>query len=304
MNYTHPVYRPPFEANSLLLQVTAGCSHNKCAFCSMYKNVPFHIEKIEQIEKDLVEARRLYPRVKRVFLVSGDPFVLKANQLSRIAEKVNHHMPEVETITMYASIANIASKSDEELKALRSLNINDLNIGLESGLSSVVKDLHKGFTIEQAKIQIERLKAASFDFSLNIIIGAAGSSLWEANALASAKIVNELQPHLIFVAALHLEEDCELATRLQLGSFIENTLLENIEEEIMFLQNLELDQTRFFAVHPSNAIPVDGYLPQDKSKILRILKNGRDTIEAKWLNTRNTSLVKGGEGAILLDSKR
>ena len=223
---------------------------------------------------------------------------------SPLGSGINHHLPEVETITMYGSIANIASKSDEELKALRSLNINDLNIGLESGLSSVLKDLHKGFTIEQAKIQIERLKAASFDFSLNIIIGAAGSTLWEANALTSAKIVNELQPHLIFVAALHLEEYCELAMRLQQGSFQENTLRENIDEEIMFLENLELNRTRFFAVHPSNAIPVDGYLPQDKRKISRILEEGRDTIDTKWLNTRNTSLVKGGEGAILLDSKR
>lgn len=304
MNYTHPVYRPPFEANSLLLQVTAGCSHNKCAFCSMYRNVPFHVEQIAQIEKDLAEARLLYPRVRRVFLVSGDPFVLKADQLSRIAEKVKNHLPEVETIAMYASIVNIASKSDEELNALRSLNINDLNIGLESGLPSVVKDLHKGFTIEQAKIQIQRLTAAGFDFSLNIIIGAAGSTLWKANALASAKIVNVLKPHLIFVAALHLEEDCDLATRLQQGLFIENTLRENIEEEIVFLENLELDRTRFFAVHPSNAIPVDGFLPEDKSKLLKILKNGRDSIKAKWLNARNTSLVKGGEGAILLHSQR
>lgn len=134
MNYTHPVYRPLFEANSLLLRVTAGCSHNKCAFCSMYRNVPFSVEKIEQIEKDLTEARLLYSRVRRVFLVSGDPFVLKANQLSRIAERVNHHLPEVENIAMYDSITNIANKSDEELKALRALNINDLNIGLESGL--------------------------------------------------------------------------------------------------------------------------------------------------------------------------
>lgn len=304
MNYTHPVYRPPFEANSLLLQVTAGCSHNRCAFCSMYKNVPFHVEQLEQIEKDLAEARLLYLRVRRVFLVSGDPFVLKAEQLSRIAEKVNHHLPEVETIAMYGSISNIASKSDEELRALRALNINDLNIGLESGLPAVVRNLHKGFTIEQAQVQIQRLTAAGFDFSLNIIVGAAGSTLWEANALASAKIVNMLQPHLIFVAALHLEEDCELATRFRQGLFIENTLRENIEEEIMFLENLELDQTRFFAVHPSNAIPVDGYLPQDKRKILQILKNGRDSVEEKWLNTRNTSLVKGGEGAIVLHSKR
>ncbi|WP_319548964.1 radical SAM protein [Desulfogranum marinum] len=304
MKYTPPVYRPPFEANSLLLQVTAGCSHNKCAFCSMYNNVPFQVEQLEQIEKDLVEARRLYPSVKRVFLVSGDPFVLKVNQLIRIAEKVNHHLPEVETIAMYASIANITSKNNEELKALRSLKINDLNIGLESGLPSVVKNLNKGFTIQQAKVQCKRLATAGFDFSLNIIIGAAGNTMWEENALASAKIINEIQPHLIFVAALHLEEDCELATRLQQGSFIENTLRENIEEEILLLQNLELDRTRFFAVHPSNAIPVDGYLPEEKGKLLEILKNGRDSIEAEWLNTRNTSLVTGGEGAILLNPKR
>ena len=185
MNYTRPVYRPPFEASSLLLQVTTGCSHNKCAFCSMYKNVPFHIEHLDQIEKDLSEARQLYPHVKRVFLLSGDPFVLNADQLSRIADKINHHFPEVETIAMYGSIENIAGKTDEELKTLRSLKINDLNIGLESGLPSVVKTLNKGFSIEQATLQIQRLASAGFDFSLNIITGAAGSNLWEANALAS-----------------------------------------------------------------------------------------------------------------------
>jgi len=304
MNYTRPVYRPPFEANSLLLQVTTGCSHNKCAFCSMYKNVPFRIEHLDQIEKDLSEARHLYPHVKRVFLLSGDPFVLNADQLSRIADKINHHLPEVETIAMYGSIENIAGKTDEELKTLRSLKINDLNIGLESGLPSVVKALNKGFSIEQATLQIQRLASAGFDFSLNIITGAAGSNLWEANALASAKIVNVLQPHLIFVAALHLEEDCELAVRLQQGSFIENTLRENIQEEIMFLENLELNRTRFFAVHPSNAIPVDGYLPEEKEKLLSVLKNGLNSIEMNILNTRNTSLVKGVEGAILLNSKR
>jgi coproporphyrinogen III oxidase-like Fe-S oxidoreductase len=267
----------------------------------MYKNVAFQVEQIEQIEKDIVEARLLYPRIKRVFLVSGDPFVLKAKQLVSIAEKINHHLPEVETIAMYASIATIAHKTGDELAALRKLKINDLNIGLESGLPSVVKELNKGFTIEQARVQLERLRSAGFDFSLNIIIGAAGSGMWEENALASAKIVNEIQPHLVFVAAMHLEEDCELAAKLQQGSFIENTLRENIEEEILFLENLELNRTRFFAVHPSNAIPVDGYLPEDKKKLLGILKNGRDSIDAQWLNTRNTKLVNGGEGAIILN---
>ena len=300
MKYTPPVYRPPFEANSLLLQVTEGCSHNKCAFCSMYSDVPFQVEQIEQIEKDLVEARLRYPIVKRVFLVSGDPFTLSANQLTRIAKAITHHFPEVETIAMYASISNIAKKTDQELAALRRLKINDLNIGLESGLPSVVKSLNKGFTIEQAKVQLQRLISAGFDFSLNIIIGAAGSASWKDNGLASAAIVNEIKPHLIFVAALHLEDECELARRLKKGAFIENTLRENIEEEILFLDNLKLENTRFFAVHPSNAIPVDGYLPEEKEKLLETLRNGLNSIEKKYLETRNTALVKGGEGAVLL----
>jgi radical SAM superfamily enzyme len=300
MHYTHPVYRPPFEANSLLLQVTAGCSHNSCTFCSMYRDVPFYVEPIDQIEEDLIEAARLFPGVKRVFLVNGDPFTLTARQLMAIAEVVHRHLPEVENIATYASINNIARKSDAELADLRSLKINDLNIGVESGLSSVVQDLNKGFTIEQAREQLQRLQAADFDFSLNIIIGGAGSGLWRENAIASAKLVNEIQPRLVFVAALHLEEDCALARKRQQGKFIENTLGENIDEEILFLENLQLNSTRFFGVHPSNAIPVDGYLPRDKTKLLEALRKGKDTMKAQWLETRNTSLVRGGEGAILL----
>lgn len=303
MKYTHPVFRPPFEANSLLLQVTTGCSHNKCAFCSMYKDVPFQVEDIEQVEKDLAEARLLFPQVKRVFLVSGDPFALKFCDLARIAERINHYLPEVEAIAMYASIRNIVQKSDEELSTLRSLKINDLNIGLESGLPEVVKNLNKGFTIEQAKEQFKRLKNAGFDFSVNIIIGAAGSSMWKENALASAEIMNEVQPHLIFVAGLHLEEDCDLARRLQQKTFVENTLGQNIDEEILFIENLELKNTNFFGAHPSNAIPVNGHLSNEKTKILSILKRCRDSIDPALLGEKNTTLVRGGEGALLINHR-
>lgn len=301
MHYTHPVYRPPFEANSLLLQVTAGCSHNSCSFCSMYREVPFRVEPIKQIEEDLLEARNLFPVVKRVFLVNGDPFTLPAKQLIAIAEKILAHLPEVETIATYASINNVVGKSDEELAALRAVNINDLNIGLESGLPEVVQAHNKGFTIEQARTQLARLKTAGFDFCLNIIIGGGGSRLWRENALASAEIVNEIQPGIVFVAGLHLEEECALAGQLRRREFLENTLGENIDEEMLFLTNLQLENTRFFGLHPSNAIPVEGYLPKDKEKLLGILEKGRNSIPAEWLERRNTSLVKGGEGALLLN---
>ena len=126
MKYTGPVYRPPYEANTLLLQVTVGCAHNKCTFCTMYRDVQFGVEQIDQVEKDLQEAQQFNGNVKRIFLVNGDAFVLNARRLKEIAEKIHHYLPKVETITMYASINNIMHKSDEDLAELAKLGIGDL----------------------------------------------------------------------------------------------------------------------------------------------------------------------------------
>ena len=111
MHYTGNIYRPPFEARSLLLQVTTGCSHNRCSFCTMYRDTPFHMEPMEQIEQDLEEASLFYPNTRRVFLENGDPFVLPADRLAEIARLIHEKLPEVETIAMYASIKNIRGKS-------------------------------------------------------------------------------------------------------------------------------------------------------------------------------------------------
>ena len=131
MHYTGTIYRPPFEARSLLLQVTTGCSHNKCSFCTMYRDEPFRVEPLEQIEEDLAEARQYVPNVTRVFLENGDPFALSADRLEQIAVMIHAYLPRVETIAMYASIKNVIGKSDEELRRLRNLGVNELNIGVE-----------------------------------------------------------------------------------------------------------------------------------------------------------------------------
>lgn len=125
------------------------------------------------IEADLKEARHNYPYVQRIFLVNGDPFALSADKLKAIAQKIHEILPEVETISMYASINNIINKTDEELKELRALRINDLNIGVESGLPEVLECFNKGFTVEEAKGQLRRLQAAGIDYSVNIILGGA-----------------------------------------------------------------------------------------------------------------------------------
>ncbi|MBR0409287.1 MAG: radical SAM protein [Clostridia bacterium] len=131
MNLTGIVYRPPYEADSLLLQVTQGCSHNKCTFCYMYPEVQFSVCPMEQVEADIDEYARYRPSARRVFLEHGDAFVLSADRLLKIAEAIHRKLPQVETISMYASIQNIKGKTDEELRQLRAAGIHGLDIGVE-----------------------------------------------------------------------------------------------------------------------------------------------------------------------------
>ena len=141
MNTTGIVYRPPFEANSLLLQVTTGCSHNKCTFCYMYPDVPFTVCPMEQVEADIDEATRYCPDVERVFLEHGDAFVLSADRLSQIADAIHAKLPRVKTIAMYASIQNIRHKTDEGLRRLHACGIGGLDIGVESGLNATLQSM-------------------------------------------------------------------------------------------------------------------------------------------------------------------
>lgn len=297
MKYTGPIYRPPFEAHSLLLQVTVGCSHNRCSFCTMYEKTKFHVETLEQIEKDLLEARDTYPLIKRIFLLNGDPFVLKASLLKEIAQKINEIIPEVETITMYASIKNIAQKTDEELSELRALKINELNIGIESGLDDVLSNLNKDFSLAEAETQLERLKKAGIDFSANIIIGAAGRERYLENARASAQLLNRAKPYLIFIATLHVDPGSPLETKMKNGQFHENSLRENLLEEIELVKNLQLENTLFFGLHPSNVVPLYGKLTANKQKsMLNKLTEGLASMDKKFLDSH---FIKDKEGRII-----
>ena len=184
MNMTGIVYRPPYEANSLLLQVTLGCSHNKCTFCYMYPNVQFTVCPMEEVEADIEEATHYCPNVKRVFLEHGDAFVLSADRLLKIADAIHRKLPRVETIAMYASIQNIKSKTDEELRQLRAAGIHGLDIGVESGLDDALTYMNKGHTAKEAREQLLRLTEDEQEW-----IEKAGLS--ERHARALLRIENE-----------------------------------------------------------------------------------------------------------------
>lgn len=295
MKYTGLTYRPPFEAGSLLLQVTAGCSHNQCAFCTMYRGVPFSTETMGQIENDLREAREYVPNITRVFLENGDPFCLNADRLSAIAVKVHEYLPKVETIAMYASIKNIRGKSDEDLKRLRALGINELNIGVESGLDDALLRMNKGYTAEQALHELKRLNAAGMDYGANIIFGCAGEGRSKENAEATAQLMNETKPYLIFTGTIHADPGCPLYEDMQKGAFLESTFGEYLDEEERFLSMLDLDGCYYFGLHPSNLVQMHGYLNRDKQDMLDIVRVRREQLSDRL----QEKPVRGGEGAIL-----
>lgn len=296
MKFTGTTFRPPFEANSLLLQVTTGCSHNRCSFCTMYRDTPFSVESMEQIEKDLAEARAFAPGARRVFLENGDPFALSANKLEEIAQKIHEYLPDVQTIAMYASINNIRGKTDEELVRLRGLGINELNVGIESGLDEALELMNKGYDSREALYELGRLRDAGMDYGANVIFGGAGPGRLRDNAAATAEILNRTTPYLIFTGTIHADPGCPLYDDIQSGRFIEPTIGEHIDEEELFLELLELDNCLYFGLHPSNVVRMQGWLPRDKDAMLYEVRQIRTRL-ARRLNERP---VRYGEGAILL----
>ena len=295
MHYSGPVYRPPFEASSLLLQVTVGCSHNKCAFCTMYRETSFAVCPMEQVEADIEEAARRFGNTTRVFLENGDAFVLSADRLEQIAEAIYAKLPKVQTITMYASILNIRTKTDEELRRLRALGINELNIGVESGLDEALKRMNKCYTAEEAEDELGRLRSAGFDYCLNIIFGAAGSGHWRENAEATAALLNAAKPFLIFTGTVHADPGCPLYEDMRSGAFTEPNFGEYLEEEELLLNRLTLEDTYFFGVHPSNVLPMRGLLPRDREAMLNAIQEMR----AKMGRRLNERPIRTGEGGIL-----
>ena len=295
MHYTGTIYRPPFEARSLLLQVTTGCSHNRCSFCTMYRDEPFRMEPLDQIEEDLVEARQYVPNVTRVFLENGDPFALSADRLEQIAVMIHAYLPRVETIAMYASVKNVIGKSDEELRRLRNLGINELNIGVESGLDEALAYMNKGYTSAQAKYELNRLKSAGIDYGANIILGCAGPERRHENAVATAELLNETKPYLIFTGTIHSDPGCPLYEDMQSGRFVESTFGEYLDEEEELLELLDLTDCYLFGLHPSNIVTMHGNLPEDKAAMLAQVRERREEL-ADRLDERP---VRYGEGAVL-----
>ncbi len=276
MKYTGQTFRPPLEANTLLLQVTVGCALNNCSFCTMYKDTEFSIENMAQIESDLKEARSKYKSLKRIFLINGDAFVLSARRLKIISDKIVDYFPEMETITMYASIRNIMDKTDDELIMLKNTRINDLWIGLETGHETALKRLNKGYQLDDVYKQLERINTVGFNHRDIFMLGAAGHNQGLQNAAATAKLINFSKPELVGFTSLGVFLGSGLEQLVKEGQFNTASELEILEEEKRLIELIAIDGLAFFANHPTNATSITGVLPKDKEMMIQIIN---ETIE-------------------------
>ena len=284
MKYTGPTYRPPYEANSLLLQVTVGCTHNKCTFCTMYKDVKFSIESIDQVEKDLQEAKKMYGDVKRVFLVNGDAFVLSARCLKPIAELIIRYFPGVEVITMYASINNIKTKTDRELEELRALRINDLWVGTETGHGETLDYMNKGFSLKDSYAQLERLNRAGIRHIDILIFGGAGRGKGIENATANAKLINASKPMGVSVTTMGAFGDSRLAADVETGKFVPATELEVLEEQKKMIELIDVD-TVYLGIHGINTVTFDARLPKDRERAIKMVDDAISRLDDELLNS-------------------
>lgn len=261
----------------------------------MYRDISFAPSPMHEIEADIAEAATLRPDAKRVFLLNGDAFCLPAEQLLTIARKIREGLPNVTEITGYARVQNIATKTDDELYRLAQAGFKGWNIGLESGLDDVLDFMNKGYNVSTAREQLLRLREAGLPFSVNIINAAAGPDRMQEHAAANAALVNEVQPYLVFVSPLHVDQGTPLEGMLERGEFVESTFGQYIDEEIAFLQGLEMEDCVFFGTHVSNPVGVGGMLPRDKQALLDALEEGKAEFPAHILNAHPR---KGAEGMI------
>lgn len=275
MNYNGAIYRPPIEADTFLLPITEGCTHNSCSFCNMYRGIPFRMLPLTEVEAYLQEVKQHYGKycssIQRVYLVGADPFALSAKHLLDRIALIKRYLPNARAITMYARTDNIASKTDEDLKALKEAGVDDLYIGVECGLNDVLDMLNKGYSADETKRQCLRLNAVGIRHCDLLMLGTAGKGRGLACARASAALENEIKPHKILINTMSAFVGTKLDEDVKSGIFMPATEKENLMEEKAFLADLNLPDCYFWAVHPLDSVKVEGWLRDDRQRMLDAL---------------------------------
>ncbi|WP_333638281.1 radical SAM protein [Tissierella praeacuta] len=274
MRYEGSLYRPPSEAYSLIVQATIGCTHNKCTFCSMYKDKKFRIRNTDEIIEDFKIAREKYKYVKRIFIADGDALAIKTKELVKIFSFVKEFFPECERVGIYGSPRAILSKTNEELDKLKSLGLGIIYLGVESGSDKILKDIKKGVTREEMVRAGKMVVKSGIELSITLISGIGGQKDSYEHAVESAKIINEINPNYVGLLTLLVEENTPLYEDVKNGQFTLLTSKEILLETKKMVENINVENCIFRSNHASNYVALKGTLPKDKDIILSQIEEG------------------------------
>ncbi|GHE92035.1 radical SAM protein [Thalassotalea profundi] len=270
LSYIEPVFRPPSEWKSLILQVTNGCSWNKCTFCEMYTSEPknFRPKKLELIEQEIVEVASSNLPVGRVFLADGDAMMLPFERLKAILLLIKQYFPQVTRVSSYCLPRNLKNKTVEQLSELQRLGLKLLYVGCESGDNEVLGFINKGETFDSSVVALKKVKAAGIKSSVMILNGLGGSKYSQQHAINSAKLMNLCQPEYLSTLVVSFPLGQERFEQGFNDDFIPLNQHELFQEMKILLEHLSLEKTIFRSDHASNYLVLKGVLGQDKANLL------------------------------------
>ncbi|HID61171.1 MAG TPA: radical SAM protein [Anaerolineae bacterium] len=272
MRYYGNVVRPPSEAWSYILQITYGCSHNKCTFCSTYLDKPFRVRPAKEVLEDIEMARSYIPHTRRVFLADGNALVLSTRRLVTILDALNEAFPNLERVGIYANAQDVLRKSEEELATLYCKKLGIIYIGLESGDDEILRRVKKGATAAEMIEAVRKAQAVGFKMSVIGILGLGERQRSREHAIATGQVVSAMDPAYFSLLTLMVVPGTELHQQWKAGQFVLIEPLEMLKEMRVMIQHIEgVTCCVFRTNHASNYLPLAGTLPQDKERLLATL---------------------------------
>jgi len=273
LKYIEPLYRPPSEADSLILQVTVGCSFNKCSFCNMYRSKIYYERPLEEIYNEIEYASKEYPSIRRVFLADGDALNLKTDMLLKICNKLYSSFPNLERVSSYAMPKNLLEKNLDELKTLRESGLSMLYIGIESGSDLILKKVIKGATSKGIILGTKKAKDAGMIISCMIILGLGGKKYSNLHAIETAKVTSIISPDYLSALTLYLDDDIKDEFISKFGEPFEYLNDKEVLEElkVMIMNMRSNNKIIFRANHASNPYPIKAILPDDQDELINKL---------------------------------
>ena len=289
IRYEGTLYRPPSEADSLILQATIGCSYNECTFCAMYRDKRFRVRKIDEVRAEIASAREeLGPDVVKVFLADGDALVAKASYPHDVLDALRAAFPNLRRVSCYSSPQSLEIRSVEEMTKLREAGLTQYYLGIESGHDTVLTRLKKGVDVAGMIRVAGKAAAAGVKLSTMVLLGAGGRALSLEHARESARVVNAIQPRFVSTLVMTPVEGTPLWDEAERGEVDDLSPEETARELREFVSGLELPGSVFRSNHASNWLAVGGTLPKDKRAILaaldEVLANPQDApFRQEWM---------------------